>query len=79
MSPTTKAYLAASEKTAVHAVLTNTGLIAMMHSNFYLSGNWKGLEHIGLATIAVIISSQTIFWAPRLMKWASSPTPGVDS
>lgn len=70
MNATLKSILIVTLKNAVNAIITNAGLMATMHSQFYLTGNWKGIEHIGMAALSCVAAREGMYWGPKLLAWS---------
>jgi hypothetical protein len=75
MSPLLKSFFIASAKSAVNALLTNTGLWLTMPDHFSFH-NWKSFEHILLAAGSVILSREAVVWGPKLLAWSQSTNGG---
>ena len=58
-------------KHAVNAILTNAGLMTMLHGafNFY---SRAGLWNIGKATLSVVVAREAIVWIPVILKWTNT-------
>lgn len=71
MNATLKNVLVITMKNAVRAILTNTGAwgIDPEHFNVVSVG---GVKHILLLAASTIASTEAIYWAPRILKWAQS-------
>ena len=71
LNPTLKAILTVSLKNAVNAILTNAGLMTMMHGefNFYSSNGWWNLLK---ATGTVVIAREAMVWGPKIIAWTTS-------
>jgi len=79
MPPWLKRFLLIALKNAVNAVITNAGLMTMLHGafNMYSRSGWWNL---GKAGIAVVISREGMVWIPVLIKWSKTdaePNGGV--
>lgn len=58
-------------KNAVNAILTNAGLMTLMHGVFNKYST-DGLWNIGKATLVVVAAREVIVWAPVIMKWTTT-------
>lgn len=58
-------------KNALNAVLTNAGLVALMHGEFNAYST-NGLWNIGKATLVVIATREATVWGPILLKWTQT-------
>ena len=58
-------------KNAINAIITNAGLMTMLHGVFNTS-TVNGWWDIGKATLAVVISREAIVWGPVLVKWTTT-------
>jgi hypothetical protein len=69
MNPAVKKVLVIVAKNAVNAILTNAGLIAMLHGafNFYSASGWW---NIGKAALSVVIARESLVWVPVFLKWS---------
>jgi hypothetical protein len=69
LQPKVKRFLNISAKHAVNAVLTNAGLMGLMHGafNMYSRNGWWNL---GKATFVVIGAREIAIWLPVLLKWS---------
>ena len=58
-------------KNAVNAVITNAGLMAMLHGafNMYSRSGWWNL---GKAALAVVIAREVVVWGPVVLKWTTT-------
>ena len=71
MNPTLKKILIIAAKHAVNAILTNAGLMGMLHGAFNLYSR-SGLWNIGKATLSVVIAREAIVWVPQIIKWTNT-------
>jgi hypothetical protein len=79
MTPKLKSALIIAAKNAVNAIITNAGLITMLHGAFNVSSA-AGWWNIGKATISVVAAREAIIWGPKLLAWSSSSSvPPADS
>jgi hypothetical protein len=69
LHPKVRKFLSVSLKHAVNAVLTNAGLMGLMHGafNMYSRNGWWNL---GKATAVVIGAREAAIWLPVLLKWS---------
>ena len=56
-------------KNAVNAILTNSGLMTLMHGAFNTYSK-SGLWNIGKATLAVVAAREAMVWGPELIRWS---------
>jgi hypothetical protein len=79
MSPWVKNFFTIVLKNAINAVLTNAGLIAMLHGDFNLYST-RGLWNIGKAALSVVAAREGAVWLPILLRWSSTNAQpnGVD-
>jgi len=78
MSQSVKSFLTIVLKNAINAVMTNAGLMAMLHGafNMYSRSGWWNL---GKAALAVVVAREAMVWGPVLYKWSmtnADPTQG---
>ena len=71
MNPSLKNFLMIVLKNAVNAVVTNSGLMTLMHGTFNKYSR-DGLWNLGKATLAVVVAREVMVWGPVLMKWSST-------
>ena len=71
MNPTVKKILVIAIKHAVNAILTNAGLMAMLHNVFNTSTH-NGLVNIGKLTLSVVAAREACVWVPLLLKWTTT-------
>ena len=78
MNATLKNILEIAAKHAVNAILTNSGLMLMLHGAFNITSP-DGWWNIGKATLSVVIAREALVWIPVLIKWSSTnDTPPGD-
>lgn len=58
-------------KNAVNAVLTNAGLMLLLHNQFTSVTSKQGWWNIGKVTLSVIGGREAAIWVPKLLKWSS--------
>ena len=58
-------------KNALNAILTNAGLIALMHSTFNTYST-AGLWNIAKVTLSVVAAREIIVWGPIVMSWTTT-------
>lgn len=75
MNPKLKSFLIVSVKQAVNAVLTNAGLSALFHQTFNFK-DWQHIANFGKAALAVVAAREVLVWAPKILAWTQTPTPG---
>lgn len=75
MNPTIRKFLIITLKNAIRAVLMNVGAwgIDPEHFNIITLAGWK---HVGLLALAAVASAEAVYWVPKLLAWANSPTNG---
>lgn len=71
MNPTLKKILIIAAKHAVNAILTNAGLMTMLHGAFNLYSR-SGLWNIGKAALSVVIAREFVVWLPVVMRWTNT-------
>ena len=75
INPKVRTVLIVSAKHAVAALLTNAGLSVAFHDVFNTHEGWWTFLKLVITVVGV---AEGMYWGPRLLKWANSPTPGVD-
>jgi hypothetical protein len=60
-------------KHALNAILTNSGLMLMLHGGFnmYSSAGWWNL---GKATLSVVVAREAVVFLPQILKWTTTNT-----
>lgn len=80
MSSWLKNFLMIVLKNAINAVITNAGLMALMHGVFNKYSR-DGLWNMGKATLVIILTREVTVWGPVLLHWtttdANPPTPKI--
>ena len=71
MSAWLKNFLMIVLKNAVNAIITNAGLMTLMHGVFNKYST-DGLWNIGKATLVVIITREVTVWGPVLLHWTNT-------
>lgn len=71
MNPSVKNFLVICAKNALNAVLTNAGLMALMHGVFNTYST-AGLWNLGKATLVVIGAREAAVWGPIVLKWSTT-------
>ena len=66
-----KRFLIICAKNAVNAIITNSGLMAMMHGVFNLYSK-DGMWNLGKSTLAVVVAREIMVWGPVVMKWSNT-------
>ena len=65
-------------KHAVNAILTNSGLMLMLHGAFNTYSR-AGLWNIGKATVSVVIAREAVVFLPQILKWTTTNTDPTQS
>jgi len=65
-------------KHAVNAILTNSGLMLMLHGAFNAYSR-AGLWNIGKATVSVVIAREAVVFLPQILKWTTTNTDPTQS
>jgi hypothetical protein len=71
MQPLLKRIGIVALKHAVNAILTNGGLMVMLHGAFNTS-TAAGWWNIGKATLSVVIAREAVVWGPIVLRWTTT-------
>ena len=71
IGPRTKAFLIISAKSAVNAIITNTGLM-MAFSSVFNAHSTLGVVNLCKSTLIVVVSREALVWGPRILAWSQS-------
>lgn len=75
MNATLRKVLIVTLKNAIRAVLMNVGAWGIDPDHFNVI-TMAGLKHIGLLALTAVASAEAVYWVPKLLAWANSPTNG---
>lgn len=78
MNAIVKNVLVISAKNAVRAVVNNVGAWGIDPDHFNVVTR-QGVKHTLLLAASTIVSSEAVYWAPKVLKWAQAVPPIIFS
>lgn len=76
MNPTLKNVLVISAKNAVRGILNGVGGWGIDPKHFNLATS-AGIQHLALLAASTIVSTEAVYWGPKILKWAQNVPSSV--